>query len=570
MSLFLRKTNRKDRLYLQIYESFRDPSSHKPRTRCVRTLGYLDAITSEQIPDPITYYEEQIRQENERSRLLRAERSAGLISDIPPFRYLGYFPVQSILRKLDVARYIDLLFSSSKVEFSVSDCLFQLIYARIVNPSSKLHTCRQVIPMLFQSSTVSYDQILGCLEMCGHDYEKIVELFSSAVDDTYILDTSKTFFDCTNFYFEIDREDQWRKKDPSKENKHDPILGMGLLLDANCIPVGMKLYPGNASEKPVLRSVISALKEQNNIHGRTVTVADKGLNCARNIHEAIQCGDGYIFSKSVKQLSEVERTWALLENGYTSVSREDGSEKFRVKSAIDTFSYSYEDDNGRRVRFSAKEKRVATYNPKLARKQRNEILKLADKARYMCLSRAKKEEMGESAKYVVFSSVDKNGEKTGKKAVPSINQEKIDKDLACAGYNLLVTSESQSSELDIYDTYHELWRIEESFRTLKSELDARPVYLQTADKIKGHFLVCYLCVLLERLFQFKVLENQYGSHQVYKFIRNFQVIPMGGGLYMNVSTTNEVMEFLAQKFNLPLRVAKLKERQIEKILDRNI
>lgn len=76
--------------------------------------------------------------------------------------------------------------------------------------------------------------------------------------------------------------------------------------------------------------------------------------------------------------------------------------------------------------------------------------------------------------------------------------------------------------------------------------------------------MCYLCVLLERLFQFKVLENQYGSHQVYKFIRNFQVIPMGGGLYMNVSTTNEVMEFLAQKFNLPLRVAKLKERQLKK------
>lgn len=354
MSLFLRKTNRKDRLYLQIYESFRDPSSHKPRTRCVRTLGYLDAITSEQIPDPITYYEEQIRQENERSRLLRAERSAGLISDIPPFRYLGYFPVQSILRKLDVARYIDLLFSSSKVEFSVSDCLFQLIYARIVNPSSKLHTCRQVIPMLFQSSTVSYDQILGCLEMCGHDYEKIVELFSSAVDDTYILDTSKTFFDCTNFYFEIDREDQWRKKTlPRKTN---------MILSLNGPASGCQLYScgdetvsGQCFEKPVLRSVISALKEQNNIHGRTVTVADKGLNCARNIHEAIQCGDGYIFSKSVKQLSEVERTWALLENGYTSVSREDGSEKFRVKSAIDTFSYSYEDDNGRRVRFSAKE-----------------------------------------------------------------------------------------------------------------------------------------------------------------------------------------------------------------------
>ena len=130
------------------------------------------------------------------------------------------------------------------------------------------------------------------------------------------MNTSKTYFDCTNFYFEIDKEDEFRKKGPSKENRRDPIIGLGLLLDANQIPIGMKLYPGNESEKPIIREVIKDLKNRNQITGKTIQVADKGLNCSNNIINAIKNKDGYIFSKSVKQLPEVEQTWVLLDNDY--------------------------------------------------------------------------------------------------------------------------------------------------------------------------------------------------------------------------------------------------------------
>ena len=113
----------------------------------------------------------------------------------------------------------------------------------------------------------------------------------------------------------------YRKKGPSKENRKEPIVGLGLLLDANQIPIGMKLFPGNQSEKPVIRNIIDDLKKRNSVSGRTIQIADKELNCAENIFHALKNGDGYIFSKSVKMLPETEKTWVLLPNNYRDVKK---------------------------------------------------------------------------------------------------------------------------------------------------------------------------------------------------------------------------------------------------------
>ena len=213
-------------------------------------------------------------------------------------------------------RFIDLYQLTNDFQFKISDVLFSLIYARAINPCSKLRTFHEVLPFLFQEYDYSYNQMLKGIEFLGSDYEKIVELFTAQVSEKYGLSTSTTYFDCTNFYFEIDREDDFRRKGPSKENRKDPIIGLGLLLDANQIPIGMRMYPGNESEKPVLRDIIASMKNRQGIKGKTIQVADKGLNCSENIINAVSNGDGYLFSKSVKTLPEKEKVWVLLENGY--------------------------------------------------------------------------------------------------------------------------------------------------------------------------------------------------------------------------------------------------------------
>ena len=202
----------------------------------------------------------------------------------------------------------------------------------------------------------SYDQLLDAVEFVGSEYEKLVEIFTVATKENYGTDTSHSFFDCTNFFFEIDKENDFQRRGPSKENKNDSIVGMGLLLDANMIPIGKKMYPRNESEKPILRNIIQDMKNQNNISGRTIQIADKGLNCARNIIQAVNNSDGYIFSKSVKQLSEKEKVWVLLNNDYKDVKDEYGNTVYRYKSCIEDFDYSYKDDDGKIVKKTIEKK----------------------------------------------------------------------------------------------------------------------------------------------------------------------------------------------------------------------
>lgn len=185
------------------------------------------------------------------------------------------------------------------------------------------------------------------MSFIGGNYEKFIELFTAQVEEIYGVDTSKTYFDYTNFFFEIDREDDFRRKGPSKENRNDPIVGLGLLLDSNQIPIGMQMYPGNESEKPILRDVIDHLKKQNNITGKTIHVADKGLNCAENIVFSKKNGDGYLFSKSVKGLSEKEKVWVLLEQDFNEAKDMNGKVLYRYKSCIDKFPYTV-DHNGKK------------------------------------------------------------------------------------------------------------------------------------------------------------------------------------------------------------------------------
>ena len=354
--------------------------------------------------------------------------------------------------------------------FNVFDMLSALIYARAVHPCSKSKTYDEVIPKLFEKLDFSLDQLYSGLEYLGSEYEKIIEIFNHQIRQYYPPDTSCTYFDCTNFYFEIDREDDFRLKGPSKENKKEPIVGLGLLLDANQIPIGMKLYPGNESEKPVLRTVMDDLKQRNHISGRTIQVADKGLNCCANILHALKA------------------------------------------------------------------------------------------------CQAKRSEYGNSAKYVSFVPADKTGQKTDGTVKAELNEKAIDNARRLAGYNMIVTSELHMPASDIYATYHNLWRIEESFRIMKSQLDARPVYLQKEETIAGHFLICYLAVLLTRILQIHILKGQYSAEEIFNFIWDFRVAKISNRKYINLARSSSFIKDFSVRTGLPLTSYFLGNENIKKVL----
>ena len=567
MAYFLKKTNNKKGTYLQIYESYYDPDRKGGAHRSYKPIGYVHELVESGIADPISHFQVEVDELNRLHAEKKKEKKVRTISDESPEKLLGYFPLKNINDSLRVKQYIDIMQTATDYRFNVFDMMSALVYSRVVHPCSKAKTYDEVLPKLFESTDFSLDQIYTGLEYLGMEYEKVIEIYNHQVNLKYKFDTSHTYFDCTNFYFEIDREDDFRRKGPSKENRHEPLVGLGLLLDANQIPIGMKLYPGNESEKPVMRDVIDSLKTRNNISGRTIQVADKGLNCGNNIMHALKEGDGYIFSRSVKTLSEKEKVWVLLPNDYREIKNSSGDVLYKIKECIDDFEYEIDDEkSGRKRKVVFTEKRVVTFNPTLAKKQLYEINKLIEKAQNLRTSQAKKSEYGECARFVNFVSADKKGKETDGKVKVTLNDDAIENARKLAGYNMLVTSELKMSDQEIYKAYHNLWRIEESFRIMKSELDARPVYLQREETITGHFLICYLAVLLTRLLQFKVFENRFCSEEIFSFIRDFRVAKISDRKYMNLTRNSSLIKELSKKTSLPLTSYFLSSGQIKKML----
>lgn len=565
MAYFLKKTNNKKGTYLQIYSSFYDPERGHTAHKAYKPLGYVHELQAKGIDDPISFYKEEVNNLNQEAKAAKNAKKAKQISDDSPEKFIGYFPVKNINDKLSVKKYIDFMQTATDFRFNIFDMISALVYARLVYPCSKSKTYDEVIPKLFDSYDFSLNQLYDGLEYIGCEYEKIIEIYNHQIQQIYGFDTSHTYFDCTNFYFEIDKEDNFRRKGPSKERRKDPIVGLGLLLDANQIPIGMKMFPGNQSEKPVIRNVIDELKKRHSVSGRTIQIADKGLNCAENIFHALENGDGYIFSKSVKLLPEIEKTWVLLPNDYKDVKNENGEVLYRMKECVDAFEYKFNDsETGKVKKFKITEKRIVTFNPKLAKKQIYEINKEVEKAKLLKASQAKKSEYGDSARYVIFTTADKKGNDTDGKVKVTMNEELIQKSLELAGYNMLVTSEISMDGKDIYTGYHNLWRIEESFRVMKSQLDARPVYLQKEDTIIGHFLICYLAVLLTRLLQFKILQNNYCTEDLFEFIRDFRVAKISDRKYINLSRGTTFIKEFATLCNLPLTSYFLSESDIKK------
>lgn len=576
MAYYLRLDHKKRGTYLQMYDRYWDREKKQARSKSIQAFGYLEDLISDELPDPVAYYKEFVKRKNEERAASLAQENRPRAFSSPLEFYLGHFLLHTLLEELGVKETIDILAGQMRFQFSVYDMIAQLIYARAIFPCSKSRTVSSVFPHLYNSSPISEDQVYDGLAFIGASYKKYIELFNHCYEQHYKRDFSSVFFDCTNYYFEIDLPCGDRQKGPSKENRHDPIIGQALLLDADLVPAAMQMYPGNQLEKPYLRKAIEEMKARYHISGKTVQVADKGLNCARNIHAAVkEAGDGYIFSRSIhgRSLSEKEKKWVLLENDknvWKDYRDKDGKLLYRLKSCTDTFSYQFtqtDPETGEEIRttFSVPEKRIVSFNPALAKKQKAEIMKMADRAsNYTTYKKMSREELGDAVKYIRVINKDRDGKKVT--PIMETDQDRIQEDLKYAGYNLMVTSELDMDPLQVYQTYHSLWKIEEAFRITKSYLDARPVYVQKRETIYGHFLICYLTLFLLRVLEIKVFKNAVSSYDLLRFMRDFRGVRNREGTYTNISRDQAVNEKIRELTGMvDLDALYLSEQEVESL-----
>lgn len=568
MAYFLRKTRRKNGdIYYQIYDSYYSAEERKNKNRSVEKLGLLSSLRREGESD--SECEQRLRgmvSERERDR---SGKQAKQIDDNDELVNYGYFLLEGMVRHLDIRKQIDLLTLGSRIRFSLSDVLFPLADARVIDPCSKWKTFAEVFPLMYEDPTkkISLSQMYSGVCFLGTVVQDVVDILNAAIDKRFGRSLDRVYFDCTNYYFEIDCESGIKRRGPSKENRTSPIVSMALLLDSDLIPYQMEIFPGNESEKPRLPRALDRIREEKGKESKIIQVADKGLNCAENIRK---CGknDGYIFSKAPKMMADKDLEWMFDEKGWTDVMDKNGEVSYRYKSVTDVYDYEFKDENGKAVKFTKAEKRVATFNPSLRKKQAIELTRQYDKAMKKTASAQIKEAVG--GKNAKMISVDAVSKKTGEELedaqiVLSGNKEKLEHDLKLAGYNILITSEVAMKESEIYDVYHKLWNIERTFRMMKTQLAARPAFASTDDGIRGHFLTCYTSIVLLRLLEKKVFSGQFTVEEIIEYIKKARAFRLSDNDYCNLLKRKDaaISEYIQKRTELPLLNKRLTDSKIK-------
>lgn len=449
---------------------------------------------------------------------------------------LGYLILNSIFNSLGIDDTLRQIKSRCKIEYDLNGITKLLVYDRILHPSSKKKAFENKDNYLFPITTCNnLDQVYRALGVLDKKAKSIQMRMNTKIKQSSIgRDTSLTYYDVTNYYFEtmygdddvyqldengevqidskgkpIILEKGLRKKGVSKENRKEPIVQMGLFIDNNGLPVSYKLFPGNTQDKTTFKDVLENDVEDMNL-GKIVVVADNGMNTQENKYLITEQGNGYIVSKSVKKSWTKLRDWALTEEGYTCITNNLGEVTFKYKSRINEVKLTYKKVDGTKATKIVNEKEIIYWSKKHYDREVYQNQKFIEYLESCKENPDKlKDKQRKSQEFIDVVDIDKKtGEviKTDKLVV--FLDEKLEKYKETMGFYSIVTSEIESEDQEIINKYHGLSRIEDSFRIIKSDLEGRPIHVWTKEHINAHFLICFIALTIIRVIQYKILKSE--------------------------------------------------------------
>lgn len=497
------------RRYLTIVHGYRDPVTKKVRHKTVKSLGYLDEL-KKQFPDPITYFRGVVEEMNKKAALenlpvtISLDPKETLTENQANQKNIGYAALSKLYHELGLHTFFYNNSRSFKSEFNTNNIMKLLIFSRILAPASKKKTYASK-DLYFENTDFSLDDIYRCLTQVVTFKDRLQLHLHRQMKNKFGRSTELVYYDVTNYYFEIDRQDEIRKKGVSKEHRPDPIVQMGLLMDTNGIPILYDLFPGNTNDCETLMPVLDKVKKDYEI-GRTIVVADKGINTADNIAFSLAKGDGYVYAQTVRGGNKELKDYVLDPSGYRQIG-----DNYKIKSRLYPREIAVSNATGGRSKVRIDEKQVVFYSADSDRKAKADREGALMKARDLVKNPSKynKAISYGAAKYVKNLVFDpKTGEIIVTKQRPVFDEKKLREEERFDGYYAIVTSEWKKSDEEIIEIYRGLWRIEEAFKVTKSDLEARPVYLSRKDHIQAHFLICFVALVIARLLALR-LGNKY-------------------------------------------------------------
>jgi transposase len=435
-----------------------------------------------------------------------------------------------------------------------------LVFSRILAPSSKKKAFENR-DWYFENFDFTLDDIYRCLTFLSSKRDNLKLHLHRKIKEQYGRSTELVYYDVTNYYFEIDKPDNLRKKGVSKEHRPDPIVQMGLFMDTMGMPVSYDLFPGNTNDCSTLIPLLAKMKREYDI-GRVIVVADKGMNTGMNIAFNLIKGDGYVYSQTVRGGHKELKDYILDDSDYRQIG-----DDYKIKSRLYPREIIVKDINGKNKKVRVDEKQVVFYSRDYDKKAKKDREPALMKAKELVNNPGKynKATSYGAAKYVKNLQYDKD---TGEIALtdqrPVFDEEKLREEEKFDGYYAIVTSEYKKTDEEILEIYRGLWKIEESFKVTKSDLEARPVYLSREDRIQAHFLICFTALAIMRILEHR-LGSSYSVSAIIESLCSVSCSRLEENWYV-FDYANEITEAIREKLGIDLSRKYLRLGEIKKIL----
>ncbi len=429
----------------------------------------------------------------------------------------GYLFLQSVYYGLKMDSICRKIKSRYKFEYDLNAILSDLIYTRVLVPSSKSSSLRTAEQFL-EPPTYRLHDVYRALSVLAREMDFIQ---AEVYKNSFFLGSRNDrilYYDCTNYYFEIEQEDGDKKYGKSKEHRPNPIIQMGLFTDGDGLPLAFSLFPGNKNEQKSLKPLETKILQQFGCE-KFIYCSDAGLASEDNRAFNHMGQRSFIVTQSIKKLPAEDRTWALSRSGFKRLS-DDASVDITKLSEDDKDQLYYKDEP-----FTTKklhQRLIITYSPKYAAYQkavRAEQIARAEKMVANGTLKKQRKNPNDPARFVNKIAATEEGEKA--KIHYYLDLDKIAEEEMYDGLYAVCTDLLDDDVADILKVSEGRWQIEDCFRTMKTDFEARPVYLTREDRIKAHFLTCFLSLLHFRLLK-RSLKDAYTTEQLLQTLRNIK------------------------------------------------
>ena len=461
----------------------------------------------------------------------------------------GYLFLQAIYHLLGLDSITKKIAKKHKFTFDLNAILSNLLYARILFPSSKL-AAMQLVKKFLEQPSFELQHVYRALGVIAQENDLIQsELYKNSLlvaqRNTHIL-----YYDCTNFFFEIEQEEGLRQYGISKEHRPNPIVQMGLFMDGDGIPLAFNISPGNTNEQVTLTPLEEKLLQDFEL-SKLVVCTDAGLASAANRKFNDKKDRAFITTQSIKKLKKPLQEWALDKTGWR-IPGKDGLfdiSKIETDEAVAEAYKSTTFYKERWIKENGFEQRlVVTFSLKYRNYQRSvrqSQIERAMKAIEKNPQKISKTNQNDDKRFISKKSITSDGE-IAKKNIFSMDTDRIAKEESFDGYYAICTN-LEDEALKIIEINHQRWEIEESFRIMKSEFHSRPVYLSRDDRIRAHFMTCFLALTLYRFLELR-LDKRFTCHQIIDGLRNMNFYKIKSEGFAPAYEYDEFMEALHAEF----------------------